>query len=704
MKNGKMLTVLFALILITTGAMVFTADESDAANYTAKVYLDGDKTTGSGSSLKNVIMNAAGEDLVVAGNNNITSYKGVTAESGKAWVLFHWNAMYGWQVVNMGSNSTLNNGSTYAVHLSTATTSGGNTTYSVPNIEPKSTAYFYIKFTEQYDSPYVLNLLTEEQRKIGFWISGEGSDAAEAFQNACDRYQFEVNMNTGGMQEHNSELKGWLGTFMYMEDELVDPIESVWMYWTQYTWNGSAWKYNDLTLGHYDPGVDSTFAVIRHTTTITDMGAGLTISGNNPSPISPNSVWNTSPQSITLNYGSLSVFVGDTAKLTYSISPSNTTNKNVEWTSSDTSVATVNGGTVTALKEGTATITVKTVDGGKTAMCNVTVSQKATEGYALSMSNANLKVGEVLQISSTLKTNSWTSSDSSVASIDSSGKVKGLKEGTTTITGKSSTGDTATCVIIVRNVVGDLNGMLADTTVNKEGDTVTSETKVSGSLNGTVLTVLSEAISEVSTQLDSVKKMGSTINMNVIIEGNSAETVKINSVKALAQTGTNLMIRSSQGDINIPNGVLSGINDDSLTIEIKRVNINALNDKQKKKVNENDVIVNVTASNSKGSVHELDGKVTVTFDYVLPEGKSANDLVVWYLKDDGTLEKTLSATYKNGKVSFETDHFSLFMVGFESSGGAGISMTLIIISAVIIGVVAVIAIVFMMRRRKSPTL
>ena len=80
--------------------------------------------------------------------------------------------------------------------------------------------------------------------------------------------------------------------------------------------------------------------------------------------------------SIALNQESLSLNTGNTAVLTAIITPNNATNKNVTWTSSDPSVATVENGKVTALKAGTATITVTTEDGNKTASCKVTVLNK----------------------------------------------------------------------------------------------------------------------------------------------------------------------------------------------------------------------------------------------------------------------------------------------------------------------------------------
>jgi hypothetical protein len=78
---------------------------------------------------------------------------------------------------------------------------------------------------------------------------------------------------------------------------------------------------------------------------------------------------------ISLNKSTATLTVGSTEQLTATIAPANATNKNVSWTSSNPSVATVNAnGKVTAIAAGTTTITVKTGDGNKTATCVVTVN------------------------------------------------------------------------------------------------------------------------------------------------------------------------------------------------------------------------------------------------------------------------------------------------------------------------------------------
>ncbi|GBG94642.1 hypothetical protein LFYK43_11010 [Ligilactobacillus salitolerans] len=81
---------------------------------------------------------------------------------------------------------------------------------------------------------------------------------------------------------------------------------------------------------------------------------------------------------ITLNKTTLSLEEGATGQLTATVAPTDATNKTVSWSSDKTTVATVdNTGKVTAVKAGTANITVKTADGAKTAVCALTVTAPA---------------------------------------------------------------------------------------------------------------------------------------------------------------------------------------------------------------------------------------------------------------------------------------------------------------------------------------
>ncbi len=86
---------------------------------------------------------------------------------------------------------------------------------------------------------------------------------------------------------------------------------------------------------------------------------------------------------VSLNKTTLDLSIGATSTLEATISPANASNKNVTWTSSNTSVATVSNGTITGVAVGTTTITVKTVDGNKTASCSVSVVEGPTDDYTI---------------------------------------------------------------------------------------------------------------------------------------------------------------------------------------------------------------------------------------------------------------------------------------------------------------------------------
>ena len=92
---------------------------------------------------------------------------------------------------------------------------------------------------------------------------------------------------------------------------------------------------------------------------------------------------------VTLDNQTMSLTAGSTGTLTATIEPADAENKSLTWTSDNEAVATVDkNGKVTAVAEGTARITVKTVDGEKTAVCVVTVTAKSSGGSSTGSSSA----------------------------------------------------------------------------------------------------------------------------------------------------------------------------------------------------------------------------------------------------------------------------------------------------------------------------
>ena len=160
--------------------------------------------------------------------------------------------------------------------------------------------------------------------------------------------------------------------------------------------------------------------------------------------------------SVSLSQSTAEMLVGETIRLTATVLPDDAKDKSVTWASSKTSVATVSSsGEVTAVAEGSATITASA--GGKSATCTVTVSRKdvPVASVSLSQETAEMFIGETVQLKATVlpddakdKSVTWASSKQSVATVSGDGLVTALAEGTTTVTA-SAGGKSATCTVTV---------------------------------------------------------------------------------------------------------------------------------------------------------------------------------------------------------------------------------------------------------------
>lgn len=162
------------------------------------------------------------------------------------------------------------------------------------------------------------------------------------------------------------------------------------------------------------------------------------------------------PQTLTLADG-------QSAVLGATVSPANATNQSLTWTTSNAAVATVDKGTVTGINPGTALVTVRTADGGYTAVCEVTVTATAATGVTVSPSTLSIWTGAIaslevaiLPASATNQGFTCTSSDPSrveVYSIFSGGVwVRGLAAGEATVTVVSNDGSWQdTCTITVND-------------------------------------------------------------------------------------------------------------------------------------------------------------------------------------------------------------------------------------------------------------
>lgn len=151
-------------------------------------------------------------------------------------------------------------------------------------------------------------------------------------------------------------------------------------------------------------------------------------------------------QSIRFDKTSLALQTGDKDTLTASIAPSDAAIQEVEWKSSAPAVAAIQDSgakmaTIQAMGKGEAVITAAA--GGKTATCKVKVT--STASITLKTKSASIQAGKTVTIGIAAKNPqqdlvTFASSDKSIATVSDGGVVKGVKEGSATITVKTESG------------------------------------------------------------------------------------------------------------------------------------------------------------------------------------------------------------------------------------------------------------------------
>lgn len=437
------LIIAAAAVIILISAFTVIPESTDAADsYTANVLIEENgktvRLTGTGSTFKDVITSAVSSSghAIKMSSIWVNSFDGKEAPDGKSWTVQQWLPPKGWQIVDFkDADKTIANGTSYYIYLSDETVDETKLkkTYSSPSYEPVSKGYFFIQMKEDVNAnSYVTSVLTEEKRSTGFWISGEGSSMAYAFMDACKKYGIELDMSDGVKGTVvDPDYIGWLNSLMGLKDELKqgDIMTGNWLYWSQFYWDGDAgkWVYSQ-TLGHYDPAVNPYCALIRQITTKDNVSTDLSQTPSD-APVSE------------IDNGCIVTFVdGDGVKTT----------QTVPYFGSATAPA-------TASKKSTSSVTYvfRGWDGDYGHIIgNVTIKALFDEirntkvtGVTISESKGSLTPGEsftfkakVTPSNATVTDIIWSVSDSSVASIDSSGKVTAKKVGTVIITATSSDG------------------------------------------------------------------------------------------------------------------------------------------------------------------------------------------------------------------------------------------------------------------------
>ncbi len=163
--------------------------------------------------------------------------------------------------------------------------------------------------------------------------------------------------------------------------------------------------------------------------------------------------------SLSISTSSLSLKTGQESQLKVSIHPSNATNKEIVWKSTDETVATVDShGKVYAKGEGECIIYATSMDGSKSTFANIVVEDKVVDivDISFSVSHYNMKVGEKATLIPRIKpqnaTNQklkWTSSNPAIATVDSNGIVTAKSTGVVQVIAESTNNKKATMKITI---------------------------------------------------------------------------------------------------------------------------------------------------------------------------------------------------------------------------------------------------------------
>ena len=281
------------------------------------------------------------------------------------------------------------------------------------------------------------------------------------------------------------------------------------------------------------------------------------------------------PTSILLNIESVELIEGDSKLLTYVVEPSNASNKNVKWESSDASIVSVDQkGKISANKVGNVTVTAISEMGNKTASCSVIVGEKVILITSISLNKIELSllegdseklIAEIAPTNASNKNIDWKSSDETIAIVDSEGKVTALKAGVALITVTARGSDKKdVCSILVEPKIVAVTGVTLNkkslTIIKGESDYLTAEVIPSDATNKEITWKSDnpEIASVDSNGKIMAYEIGSTIITATTEDGGKKAQCEVN-VEVISVNGVTLNKTSLAIDVNESEALISTI-------------------------------------------------------------------------------------------------------------------------------------------------
>ena len=476
-KNGALIDAKGTLEISGTGSLTGLAGGEAALNAHGALTI---------TDCKLDLKNPSPWKTVICTNGNTLTI------TGSADVTLHTASDSGWGIkTDDGGNLTLDSDAKLTV--------SGGTGIFVGDSTPKKVAT--VKIAGTLDVSGCANL---GANLLNVTLDMKGSSITAPTKDKGGIYLYQ---NAAGTLTGQTDIKAFVGNF-----RVTSPNASIVNYYK---------VKKDDTLGLYAEGSTVTFTAKQiegkpfaswtatgvMLTDSTNATISFTMPGND---VTLTTAYATLVNEVSLDKTELALTVGDTQTLTATITPDDANNKNVSWSSDKPSVATVDkNGNVTAVAVGTANITVKTVDGEKTAVCAVTVTAKSGGGSTGGSSSGG---GGGSSSSSKPSTSTGTTTRPDGTKVQTETRADGTKIQTET----------------------KKDGSTVKTTTNPNGSSVT-ETKAADGSTGTVKTDKNgnaEAETKVSAKaVEDAKKSGEAVKAPVEVEASrdssTAPTVKV---------------------------------------------------------------------------------------------------------------------------------------------------------------------------------
>lgn len=383
------------------------------------------------------------------------------------------------------------------------------------------------------------------------------------------------------------------------------------------------------------------------------------------------------PKTVYISKSSLKMNVNDSFLLSATLTPDNVTDKTLSWTSNNPSVATVNNGNVYAVSAGTADITV-TTSNGKSATCKVTVIGYPTKITITGNRTVTIKPKDTVNLYYDVQpantanySVTWTSSDTSVVKVSSTGVITGVKAGTAAVTVKvkenTNVYDTITIVVekeiveatgvsVPNNKLTMTEGDIFSMTATVSPDNATDKTVTWTSSNTSVVTVSNGVIKakKAGTATITVKTTnGKSVVINVTVRASEVAVtgISLNNSSISLKKGNTAVLTATISPSNATKKDITWTSNNSAVATVSNGTVTAVKAGT----------ATITAKSANGKTATC--QVTVTED-VLPESVSLNKTTASVKKGETfTLTATISPSNAvNKTVTWSSSNTSVASV------------------------------------------